>query len=98
MSLIRMDRFKADPATTDEMITRRHALVAAIRRATPGLVQARLTRLDDDSWLDMWQWDSRDNLRAAVTLAQSGRLPEAGAAFALVSDVTSEIAEVVDDR
>jgi hypothetical protein len=98
MSLIRLDRFTTDPADTDELIARRAALVAAVRRSTPGLVEARLTRLDDGTWIDMWHWDTREHAQAAVTLAHAGRFPEAGAAFELTSGATTEFAEVVDDR
>jgi hypothetical protein len=46
----------------------------------------------------MWQWSSREHAQAAVTLAHTGQIPEAGAAFALTSDVTTEFTDVVDDR
>ena len=98
MAVIRMDRFKADPAATDELISARNALVTAVRNATPGLLQARLTRVDDETWVDMWYWDTRAHAQAAVALAQAGQLPEAGAAFALTTDVTTEFTELVDER
>ena len=41
MSIIRLDRFTADHEA--DLIARRRALVAAVRRSTPGLRQARLT-------------------------------------------------------
>ena len=69
MAVIRLDRFTADPATTDELISRRNALVAAVRNATPGLLQARLTRVDDETWIDMWCWDTRAHVQAAVKQA-----------------------------
>jgi hypothetical protein len=98
MAIIRIDRFRADPANAGELIARRNALVDAVRQATPGLVQARLIRVDEEAWIDMWQWDTREHAQAAVTLAQTGQIPEAGAAFALTSGATTEFAEVVNDR
>jgi hypothetical protein len=98
MAVIRLDRFQADPARADELITRRNALVDAVRTATPGLVQARLTRVDDETWIDMWCWDTRAHAQAAVTLARTGQIPEASAAFALTTDVTTEFTDVVDER
>jgi hypothetical protein len=98
MAVIRLDRFTADPASTNELITRRNALVAAVRNATPGLLQARLTRVDDETWIDMWCWDTRAHAQAAVALAHAGQLPEAGAAFALTTDHTAEFTDVVDER
>jgi hypothetical protein len=98
MAVIRLDRFNADPAGVDELITRRNALVAAVRQATPGLIQARLTRVSDETWLDIWSWDTLAHAQAAAKLAQTGQIPEAGTAFALTTDVTTEFAEVVDER
>ncbi|HEX6681679.1 MAG TPA: hypothetical protein VF062_02750 [Candidatus Limnocylindrales bacterium] len=96
MAVIRLDRFKADPANTDELISRRNALIAAVRRATPGLVQTRLARVDDETWIDMWCWDTASHAQAAVRLAQAGQIPEAGAAFALTTDATTEFAEIIE--
>jgi hypothetical protein len=98
MTVIRLDRFKADPANTDELIARRNALVDAVRKATPGLIRARLTRVDDQVWIDMWQWDTLEHARAAAKLAQTGQIPQAGAAFALTTDATTEFTDVVDER
>jgi hypothetical protein len=98
MAVVRLDRFKTDPARIDELITRRNALVAAVRQATPGLVQARLTRVDDETWIDMWCWETLAHAQAAAKLAQTGQIPEAGAAFALTTDGTTEFAEIVAER
>jgi hypothetical protein len=97
MTIVRLDRFKADPAHVNELIGRRNALLAAVKQATPGLIRARLTRVDDQTWIDMWEWDTREHSQAAITHARSGQIPEAGAAFALTTDATTEFAEVVDD-
>jgi hypothetical protein len=98
MTVIRLDRFTADPADADVLVTRRNALVDAVRRATPGLIRASLARLDDDHWIDMWHWDTHEHAQAAVTLARSGRLPETGPAFELTRDTTVEYTELVDER
>jgi hypothetical protein len=50
MAVIRLDRFKVDPADAEEMLAKRNALVLAVRRAVPGLVEARLARLYDQTW------------------------------------------------
>jgi hypothetical protein len=97
MAVMRLDRFKADPASVDELMARRQALVTAIRLATPGLIRARLTRVNDETWIDMWSWETLAHAQAAAKLAQTGQIPEAGTAFALTTDVTTEFAEVVDE-
>jgi Antibiotic biosynthesis monooxygenase len=98
MTVLRIDRFTADPARADELVRRRNALVAAVRDAVPGLLDARLARVDDRTWIDLWRWDSHANAQAAVDQARSGALPEAASAFEIATDVTTEFAEVVDER
>lgn len=98
MTVLRIDRFTVDPARVEELLQRRNALVAAVRAAVPGLLDARLVRKDERTWLDLWRWDSRSNAEAAGALARSGALPQAPAAFELAADVTTEFTEVVDER
>jgi len=98
MSVLRIDRFTSDPDRTAELLARREALVAAVRAAVPGLVQARLTRIDEQTWVDTWLWESKEAALAAVAQARSGAIPEAPAALALATGMTTEFAEVVDER
>ena len=62
----------------------------------PGLIQAQLARVDDQTWVDTWRWESRGNAQAAI--ANVPNIPEAGAAFSLTRDATAEFADVVDER
>ena len=96
MTVIRTSRFKTDPARAEEMLARRADLISAVRAAHPGLAEARLARVGDDTWVDMWRWDSPASMQAALAGAPS--LPAAAAAFALASDLTAESAELVDER
>ncbi|MEV5408130.1 antibiotic biosynthesis monooxygenase [Thermopolyspora sp. NPDC052614] len=96
MSVIRIVRFTADPADTERLLTRRAELIDAVRAAFPGLTETRLARLGDDRWVDVWRWDSAASAHAATEGAPA--LPETAAAFALTRDVTSEQAELVDER
>jgi hypothetical protein len=96
MAVIRTSRFKTDPARAEEMLARRADLISAVRAAHPGLAEARLARVGEDTWIDMWRWDSPASMQAALAVAPS--LPEAAQAFALTSDLTAENAELVDER
>lgn len=96
MAVLRFTRFKVDPADTDEMLVRRGALVAAVRDTFPGLIEARLGKVDEETWVDVWHWRSRVDAEAA--LANPAAIPQAAAAFALAKDITAENAEVVDER
>jgi len=94
MTVLRLDRFTIDPADTAEMLTRHAALVAAVKDAFAGLIDVELAKVDDQTWLDVWRWDSLASAQAAIADAPS--IPAAGAAFSLTRGITVEYAEVVD--
>jgi len=96
MGIIRTVHFTADPARAEEFIVKRAELISAIRAAFAGLTEARLARVGEDTWIDMWRWDSAANMEAA--LAGGPSLPEAAAAFSLTRDISFEVAELVDER
>jgi quinol monooxygenase YgiN len=92
MSIISITRFQADPADAEQIRARHAALVTAVRAAQPGLTEARLGRLDDETWVGVWRWDSAASLQAARQ-SVSGTAA-ATEAFALVREVTAEDMEV----
>ena len=96
MAVIRLVRFTVEPTRADDMIARRADLVAATRRLYPGLVEARLTRVDEQTWLDLWHWESMDHAEDAIRGAAD--IPGAAAAFELTSNLSAEFTEVVDER
>ena len=98
MPVIRTTRFEVAPPDVEEMIARRNALVAAVRDAFPGLTEARLARVGEQTWIDSWRWESAASLDAALKAAAAGALPAAGPAFALAGNATAETAEIIDER
>lgn len=98
MAVIRTTRFEVAPADAEEMIARRNALVEAVRKAFPGLTEARLARIGERVWTDSWRWESAASMEAALQAAATGALPEAGPAFALAGNAAAESAEIVDER
>jgi hypothetical protein len=96
MAVSRTHRYTVDPADLDELIARRATLIAAIRAAHPGLAEARLTRLEDGTFTDVWRWDSAEQMQAA--LADMARFPEARAAMSLTRDATAVDGEIIDER
>ncbi|WP_432949705.1 hypothetical protein ACQPXM_17160 [Kribbella sp. CA-253562] len=96
MSVLRLTRLTVTPADVDEMLVRRSALIEAVRKTTDGLTETKLARVDDETWLDVWRWESGDALDAVTAVAPTW--PEAQAAFALVQDATVERLELVDER
>jgi hypothetical protein len=95
MAVIRTVRFTVDPADVETMLDRRRQLLDAVRAAFSGPAEARLVRVDEGTWLDIWRWDSAETLKAALDAAPG--LPEAAAAFALARDVSGEQGDVVDE-
>lgn len=96
MALMRLTRFTIDAADREPMLTKRAALIDAVRARYPGLTETRLTRIDDEHWLDLWRWESDDHLQAVVAGVHD--LPEATPAFALVRDATAESADIIEER
>jgi hypothetical protein len=94
MTVLRLDHFTIDPANTEELLTRHAALAATAKDAFPGLIEVQLAKVDDQTWIDVWRWDTLANARAAA--AQGPTIPEAGAAFSLTKSLAVEYAEVVD--
>ncbi len=93
MTVLRFTRYTTDPADAGEMLARRAALVTAARKAFPGLLDTHLAKLGDDTWIDIWHWDSLASAQAAIRGVAD--VPEAAAAISLARDVTVEFAEVV---
>lgn len=57
------------------LLDERPAMIAALRRAFPGLLASWLTRRDDGSWLDVILWRSRENAEYSAT--HVAEIPEA---------------------
>jgi uncharacterized protein HemY len=89
-AIIRTTRFTADPAATEKVLAARAALIAVLRAKISGPSEAKLIRIDERTWVDIWRWE------AAAELAPT--LPEARAAFAVANDPTAESGELVDER
>jgi hypothetical protein len=96
MTIARTHRYTVPSADVDELIARRAMLIAAIRASYPGLVQTRLTRLEDGTYTDVWNWTSTEQMRAALMAIPS--IPEARAAMSLTRDATALNGEMVDER
>lgn len=71
MGALRLARCTIDPADAEEVLAERAALVAAIRDAVPGRTQARLAKVDDQTWTDVWRWDSRTSAQTAIANASA---------------------------
>ena len=95
MANIRIHRYNVDPGDVEELLDRRATVIAAIREDHPGLVEARLIRLEDGSFIDAWRWASAEEMQAALEATPP---PEASEAMSLTQERTSEDGEIVDER
>jgi hypothetical protein len=66
------------------LVDERPAMIAALRRAFPGLVAAWLTQRDDGSWLDVILWQSREE--ADYSAKHVTEVPQAAAWFAHIGE------------
>ena len=97
MADIRIHRYSVDdPAGLEEFLARRAELIMAIRADHPGLVEARLIRLEDGSLIDTWRWRSAEEMQAAFEAAPT--FPEVGAAMSLTRNASADDGEIVDER
>jgi hypothetical protein len=87
MADIRIHRYAVDPNDDEEFLRRRETLIATIRVHHPGLVETRLIRLEDETYVDTWRWESAGQMQAAGVAAPG--IPEVAAAMSLVRDRTS---------
>lgn len=74
------------------MLQLRPQFVRAMRQAVPGLREARLVRLDDGTWLDIVEWESRTAADAAG--AAHSQVPDA---VQIAAHIDSVIAIVQGD-
>lgn len=95
MAVIRTVRYTTDPNDATEMVAARGRVVTATRESYPGLVAARLSRIDEQTWSDAWHWESAEQMHAAVNAAAT--IPGVGEAFAMISLVGVEVSELVDE-
>jgi hypothetical protein len=95
MAVTRTHHYSVDAADLPELLTRRTAVITAIRAAHPGLTHTRLIRLEDGTYTDTWRWDSDGHMQAALAAMP---IPLARAAMSLTHDTTAHDGEIVDER
>lgn len=82
MATMELARYRIDPSRAQELEARWQPAVTAIRDRFPGLIAARLIRLDESTFVDAWEWET---LEAALTAAEGAlSVPEAAALFELI--------------
>ncbi len=80
-------RSRVRPGREEEMLALRPAMIAAVRQRFPDLLDARLVRMDDGTWLDIVRWRTRTAAEQAA--AAFAEVPEARQMSELVEQVLS---------
>jgi hypothetical protein len=76
--------FSVRAGEEDSLVAERPLMIAALRRAFPGLLGAWLTRRDDGSWVDLILWHSREDAVHAAEHVHG--VPEAKAWFQHIAE------------
>ena len=63
---IEMVRFTVSPGAEEALISERPAMVEAVRAEFPGMLSARLAKLDETTWLELIVWTSREAAQRAT--------------------------------
>jgi hypothetical protein len=67
---------KVRDGVEEEMLRRRPDLETGVKKKLPGLLDIRLVRLDDGTYLDILRWESRE--AADTAMKKFDEVPEAG--------------------
>jgi hypothetical protein len=96
MAFVRTHRYTVETGKLDQLLEQRTTLIQGIRSANPAFTTATLIRLADESFLDIWRWESAEAMRAALAAAKT--VPLVGATMALMAEHSVVDGEVLDER
>lgn len=92
--VIEMVRFTVKPGEEQVLVDERPAMLFALAANFAGMIDARLAKLDGETWVDLVTWESREQALAAADGA--GRIPEVASWFSHIGEVHAmEHADVV---
>lgn len=96
MATVRTHRYTVETGSLATMLEHRTNLIDGIRSANPAFAEATLIKLDDGSYLDIWRWESAEDMQRASQVAAS--IPLVGATLSLTADHSVLDGEVLDRR
>jgi hypothetical protein len=95
MTVVRTHRYTVDPVDLEEFLARRASLIGTVRETHPGLARTQLLALDDDTYCDIWHWETGAQMAAAFAAIHT--FPEAPLAMSLTKDATATNGRTVDE-
>jgi hypothetical protein len=93
---VRTHRYTLAPDQVEKFLVRRAELIGQWRAAGFDLVETRLYRLEDGTYLDIWRWASDEVMAKAFDTM--GEVPLVGATLGMTSDHAAVDGELVDER
>jgi hypothetical protein len=95
MATVRTHRYTLAPEQVDRFLAQRAELIGQWRAAGFDLVETRLYRLEDGTYLDVWRWASDEVMAKAFDAMGEIRL--VGATLGMTIDHSAVDGELVDD-
>jgi hypothetical protein len=96
MTTVRTHRYTLAADGVASFIAQRAELIGQWRAAGFDLVDARLYRLEDGTYLDIWRWSSDEVMARAFDAI--GDIPLIGPTLGMTSDHSAVDGELVDER
>jgi hypothetical protein len=93
MSAVRIHRYNVDPAQLDDLLARRAQMINGFRSGFPGLSSTTLVQLEDGSYVDIWRWESAEQM--AKALEASAAFPAPAATLALTEGHVAQSGEII---
>ena len=96
MATVRTHRYTLAPDQVEKFLAQRAELIGQWRDAGFDLVETRLYRLEDGTYLDIWRWTSKEVMAKAFDAM--GEFPLVGDTLGMTSDHSAVDGELVDER
>ena len=96
MSTLELARFTVEPDRVAGMLAARPAMLAELREHCLGFRRGYLARLDERTWVDVVEWETREAAMAAMAKVMD--LPGCQKMFGHIAEVVAmEHADVVEE-
>ena len=96
MATVRTHRYTLAPDEVEKFLAQRAELIGQWRAAGLDLVETRLYRLEDGTYLDIWRWASDEVM--AKAFSAMGEIPLVGATLGMTSEHSAVDGDLVDER
>lgn len=96
MATVRTHRYSLAPDQVEKFLAQRAELIGQWRAAAFDLVETRLYRLEDGTYLDIWRWASDEVMAKAFDAM--GEIPLSRPTLGMTSDHSAVDGELVDER